>query len=106
MVLAGKTYHAQSSPEEVGKATAETLRNHVPTEIAGIVFLSGGQAPEQATENLAEILKNGPFPWPLTFSFARALQDPALYAWSGDNHNAEKAKEAFKERLQKNTEIL
>ena len=106
MVLAGRTYHAQSSPEEVGKTTAETLRNHVPTEIAGIVFLSGGQTPEQATENLAEILKNGPFPWPLTFSFARALQDPALYAWSGDNHNAEKAKEAFKERLQKNTEIL
>lgn len=106
MVLAGKQYHEQSSKEEVGHATAKVLRDHVPSEIAGIVFLSGGQTEEQATENLAEIIKNGPFPWPLTFSFARALQDPALYAWAGDNNNIEAAKKAFLERLEKNTEIL
>ena len=106
MVLAGKKYHEKSTPEEVGKATAQVLKDHVPKEIAGIVFLSGGQTEEQTTENLAEIIKNGPFPWPLTFSFARALQDPALYAWSGDNQNIEKARQAFLGRLIANTEIL
>lgn len=106
MVLAGKRYHTQSTPEEVGKATAEVLKNHVPSELAGIVFLSGGQTPEQATDNLAAVIKNGPFPWPVTFSFARALQDPALYAWKGDHANAEAAKEAFLARLKANSEAL
>ena len=106
MVLAGKKYEVQSTPEEVGKATAEVLKNHVPAELAGVVFLSGGQTVEQATDNLAEIVKNGPFPWPVTFSFARALQDPALFTWRGDNNNADAARAAFKERLIKNTEVL
>ncbi len=99
MVLAGKQFENQSTPEEVGLATANTLRDHVPPEIAGIVFLSGGQTPEQATDNLTAIFRNGPFPWPITFSFARALQDPALYAWSGNNENTEKARQAFLDRL-------
>ena len=106
MVLAGKRYHTKSTPEEVGRATAEVLKSHVPKEIAGIVFLSGGQTPEQATENLAKIIKNGPFPWPLTFSFARALQDPALYAWSGNDNNLEKARQAFRDRLIAITTVL
>lgn len=106
MVLAGKKFEAQSTPAEVGVKTAEVLKNHVPEELAGIVFLSGGQTPEQATENLAEIIKNGPFPWPVTFSFARALQDPALYTWNGDNNNAEKARQAFLDRLIANTKVL
>ena len=106
MVLAGKQYHTPSTPEEVGRFTAETLKNHVPAELAGIVFLSGGQTPEQATDNLAAVLKNGPFPWPITFSFARALQDPALYAWNGDNNNTEKARQAFLDRLIANTKVL
>ena len=106
MVLAGKQYHTQSTAEEVGKATAETLKNHVPKELAGIVFLSGGQTPEQATNDLAAVIKNGPFPWPITFSFARALQDPALYAWAGDNNNTESAKKAFFERLEANAKVL
>ena len=106
MVLAGKKKEHQSTPEEVGKFTAETLKNHVPPEIAGIVFLSGGQTPEQATDNLREIIKNGPFPWPLTFSFARALQDPALFTWQGNNENTEKARQAFLDRLIQNTKVL
>ncbi|MDO4747023.1 MAG: fructose-bisphosphate aldolase class I [Candidatus Saccharibacteria bacterium] len=106
MVLAGKKYETQSTPAEVGTKTAETLKNHVPSELAGIVFLSGGQTPEQATDNLAEIIKNGPFPWPVTFSFARALQDPALFAWQGDNQNTETARQAFLERLIANTSAL
>ncbi len=106
MVLAGKQQSRQSTPEEVGNATARVLKNHVPAELAGVVFLSGGQTVEQATDNLSAIIANGPFPWPVTFSFARALQDPALYTWAGDDANIEAARKAFFERLVKNTEIL
>lgn len=106
MILAGKQQEHQSTPEEVGQATAEVLKEHVPANLAGVVFLSGGQTVEQATANLAAIVKNGPFPWPVTFSFARALQDPALYAWSGNNANAEAAREAFLSRLIANVNAL
>ena len=106
MVLAGKQQEIQSTPEEVGKATAKTLKDHLPPEIAGVVFLSGGQTPKQATDNLAAIVNNGPFPWPLTFSFARALQDPALYAWEGNNDNLEKARQAFLDRLIQNSKVI
>lgn len=106
MILAGKNYETSSTPTEVGQKTAEVLKNHVPAELAGVVFLSGGQTVKQATNNLAEIEKNGPFPWPVTFSFARALQDPALYAWAGNNENADTARQAFLERLIANTNAL
>ncbi|MBO7718115.1 fructose-bisphosphate aldolase class I, partial [Candidatus Saccharibacteria bacterium] len=106
MILAGKYFETKSTPEEVGRSTANILKEHVPETLAGVVLLSGGQTPKQATENLAEIIKNGPFPWPVTFSFARALQDPALNAWNGDNKNAEKAKSAFLERLIANQKAL
>ncbi len=106
MVLAGKKYETQSTPAEVGKATADVLRDHVPSSLAGVVFLSGGQTVEQATENLQEVTNNGPFPWPVTFSFARALQDPALKAWQGNNDNADAAREGFKARLIANCEAL
>jgi len=106
MILAGKQFDVQSTPEEIGVATAKVLKEHVPESLAGVVFLSGGQTPDQATNNLSAIEKNGPFPWPLTFSFARALQDPALYAWAGDNNNADSARAAFKERLISNTQVL
>ena len=106
MVLAGKQFKNQSTPEAVGKATANVLKASVPPEIAGIVFLSGGQTPEQATANLAAILQNGPFPWKVTFSFARALQDPTLYAWAGDPANQEKARQAFLDRLLANSKAL
>ncbi len=106
MVLAGKKFEVQSTPAEVGITTATVLRNHVPSDLAGVVFLSGGQTVEQATENLAEVTKNGPFPWPVTFSFARALQDPALFTWKGDNANADAARTAFRDRLIANTDAL
>lgn len=106
MIQAGKQYPIQSTKEEIGKATGDTLRAHVPRRLAGIVFLSGGQTPEQATDNLREIMKNGPYPWPVTFSFARALQQPALLAWRGDNANADAAKAAFKDRLIANCSAL
>ena len=99
MVLAGKKQERQSTPEEVGRATAKVLKEHVSSDIAGIVFLSGGQTPEQATDNLAAIIGNGPFPWPLTFSYARALQDPALFTWAGDKQKEDAARDAFFKQL-------
>lgn len=106
MVLAGKKYPIQSSPEEVGRATADVLKSHVPENISGVVFLSGGQTVEQATNNLQAVTNCGPFPWPVSFSFSRALQMPALETWKGDNANAVKAQEAFKARLAANKEAL
>ena len=106
MIIAGKNYETPSTPEEVGQKTVEVLKNHVPTELAGVVFLSGGQTVEQATENLAAVEKNGPFPWPVTFSFARALQDPALYTWAGNNENTDTARQSFLARLIANTNAL
>lgn len=120
MVLAGKQWPEQSTPEEVGAATATVLREHVPEELAGVVFLSGGQGVEQATENLAAIIRTGTedgpeaeagstpggFPWPVTFSFARALQGPAMKAWGGNNKNAPAAREALAERLRLNKAAL
>ncbi len=106
MVLAGKKFAMQSTPEEVGEHTAQTLREHVPKELAGVAFLSGGQTVEQATNNLRAIIKSGPFPWPVTFSFARALQDPALFTWKGNAENVAEAQKAFKDRLIANCEAL
>lgn len=106
MVLAGKQMHAQSTPQQVGRATAAVLRQHVPVDLAGVVFLSGGQNPAQATTNLAAVLEHGPFPWPVTFSFARALQDPALFAWQGQPENIKKARRAFAARLTENGQAI
>ncbi len=106
MVLAGADYDEPSTPDEVARATSEVLRAHVPEDLAGVVFLSGGQTPEQATDNLAAIVKTGPYPWPISFSFARALKNPALHAWAGNQSNLEKARQAFLDRLIANTEVL
>jgi len=106
MVLAGKKYPTQSTPAEVGDWTARVLRRFVPKELAGVVFLSGGQTVEQATDNLQEVTNQGPFPWPVTFSYARALQGPALEAWKGDNNNYPEAKAAFAARLEANCKAL
>ena len=106
MVLAGKKYPIQSTPEEVGRTTASVLKGHVPENVAGVVFLSGGQTVEQATKNLQAIINCGPYPWPVTFSFSRALQMPALETWKGDNDKTAAAQDAFKARLVANTEAL
>ncbi len=106
MILAGKKYQTQSTPSEVGDWTAKVLKKYVPADLAGVVFLSGGQTPEQATENLQEVQNHGPFPWQVTFSYARALQGPALEAWRGDNQNYPEAQKAFLERLKANCAAL
>jgi fructose-bisphosphate aldolase class I len=74
----------------------------VPSQVAGIAFLSGGQTPEQATENLAALTARARevhAPWPLTFSYARALQEEALLKWQGKEENVPAARAAFLARL-------
>lgn len=103
MVLAGKDASTVSTPEEVAEATVEVLTGHVPEELGGIVFLSGGQSVQQATDNLQAISNLGPHPWNMTFSYARALQQPALEAWVGKTENIPIAQEKFLERVKANS---
>jgi fructose-bisphosphate aldolase class I len=88
MVVAGKACASQPSVEEVATATLRCLRRHVPVAVPGIVFLSGGQNARLATIHLNAINRlPGPKPWKISFSYGRALQDPALEAWHGRDEN-------------------
>jgi fructose-bisphosphate aldolase class I len=89
MVISGKGSATQASAEEVAKWTIRCFRETVPTAVPGIVFLSGGQSDEQASENLNAINSLGEQPWVLSFSYGRALQAPALKAWGGEPANVE-----------------
>jgi fructose-bisphosphate aldolase, class I len=98
MVIAGEEHPNQATIEEVASATVRVLRRTVPAAVPGIVFLSGGQSPEQATQHLNEMNRMGENPWKLSFSFGRALQEPAMEAWNGQNENAAKAQAIFYNR--------
>ncbi|MFN2479637.1 MAG: class I fructose-bisphosphate aldolase [Pseudonocardiaceae bacterium] len=102
MVVPGTTSGQQASPEEVAEATVTTLRAVLPETLAGVAFLSGGQSPEVATANLAAMQKHET-PWPLTFSFGRALVDPALKAWHGDPALLSAGQQALASRVQPNS---
>ncbi len=102
MVLPGKKCSERASAEEIAEATVRTFLRVVPSAVPGIVFLSGGQSPEEATANLNAINKLGPLPWRLSFSYGRALQDHALAAWSGEDANRDAAQEALLERARAN----
>ncbi len=95
MVIAGKKCPVQAAPQTVAEHTVNLLRACVPPVVPGIVFLSGGQTPEQATEHLRLMNRMGPHPWKLSFSYGRALQDPALKAWAGKAANVKAAQDAF-----------
>lgn len=100
MVLAGDSAEAQSNPEEVAEATLRTFENAVPKELPSIVFLSGGQTPEQATDNLRTIAQQNKGPWQISFSYARALQGPSLEIWRGQDENIPAAQAEFLKRLE------
>lgn len=102
MVLAGDTYSEQSSPDEVATATLRTFKVSVPRDVAGIVFLSGGQTPKRATENLQAIVAYGKQPWPITFSYSRAIQEPMLVAWQGDPNRVKDAQKVLLHRVKMN----
>jgi fructose-bisphosphate aldolase class I len=102
MVISGKKASSRATPEEVAQATVRCLKRHVPPAVAGIAFLSGGQSPTEATQHLSLMNKLGPLPWPLTFSYGRALQDNALTAWSGSSGNVGAAQKELLRRAKLN----
>lgn len=104
MALSGSESGKKDTPEEVAEDTVAALMRSVPRKVAGIVFLSGGQTPDEATANLEAIMrtaKNLHAPWPLTFSYARALQEEALSLWGGKDENVSVARAAYLARLAK-----
>jgi fructose-bisphosphate aldolase class I len=84
MVIPGKDCDEQAEVEEVADATVRVLKSTVPASLPGIVFLSGGQTDEQSTAHLNAMNRIGPHPWPLSFSYGRAMQQAALKLWSKD----------------------
>ena len=113
MVIAGKGTKSaqggsasgrQSTPKEVGEWTVKCLKENVPAALAGVVFLSGGQGDEQASENLDAMNKLGKAPWPLSFSYSRAIQNPVLKLWAANpSANVGKAQETLLFRSKMNS---
>ena len=103
MVLPGNKSNEIPSLEDIVKATLQTLKRTVPGEVPGIVFLSGGQDARDATLRLNEMNKVKDLPWPLSFSFERALEGPSLEIWAGDDSNWEKVQKEFYKRARLNS---
>jgi fructose-bisphosphate aldolase, class I len=103
MVVSGKDCPDQASPERVAELTLRCFREEVPAAVPGVVFLSGGQSDQQATENLQAINAQGEQPWKLSFSYGRALQAPALSAWAGDEANVELGQRMLHHRARLNS---
>lgn len=102
MVVPGKAHAQQATPAEVAAETLRVLRRSVPAAVPSINFLSGGQTPAEATANLDAINRQGAQPWQLSFSYGRALQDPAQKAWAGNAANAAACQRALLERARLN----
>jgi fructose-bisphosphate aldolase class I len=98
MVVSGKNNPRQAGVEEVAERTVRVLKRTVPAAQPGVVFLSGGQSDISATAHLSAM----GLPWPLTFSYSRALQNPALHAWRGQAGNVAAAQRAFAHRAHMN----
>lgn len=109
MAVSGDKSGVEDSPEDVAECTLKALIETVPSSVPGIVFLSGGQTPDQATDNLRAITEKARdvhAPWPLTFSYARALQEEALSVWQGKDENMPAARAVYLERLAKVRDAL
>ena len=102
MVISGKKCADQASREEVAELTAQCLLNTVPAAVPGIAFLSGGQSDEDATAHLNLMNEGFDLPWPLTFSYGRALQAAPLKAWGGKPENVAAGQAAFNHRAEMN----
>lgn len=103
MILPGVNSRERPSYEEVAKRTVAVLREHVPAAVPGIAFLSGGQTDEEATAHLSAMNQIPGKPWPLTFSYGRALQNVALRTWAGRRENFPAAQAAFSHRAHMNS---
>ncbi|MEO6708244.1 MAG: class I fructose-bisphosphate aldolase, partial [Planctomycetota bacterium] len=102
MVVSGKKCATQAGVNQVAEQTVRCFRSHVPAAVPGIVFLSGGQSDEDATAHLDAIARMGPHPWPVSFSYGRALQAPAIKAWSGKVEHWKAGQAAFAHRARMN----
>lgn len=103
MMVPGKESGKKATPDEVAEATISVFRKCLPDNLPGEAFLSGGQGDVEATENLNAINKRGPFPWKLSFSYGRALQDAALKTWNGKAENVAAAQQVFLKRAKMNS---
>ena len=103
MIIAGQKSPKQASAQEVAEKTVKLLKARVPAEIAGIAFLSGGQSDEAATEHLSLMNAIGGMPWPLTYSYGRALQAAAIQAWGGKPAGVAAGQAAFTHRARMNS---
>jgi fructose-bisphosphate aldolase class I len=102
MVVSGKEHPKQVGVDEVAERTVRVLKRTVPAAQPGVVFLSGGQSDEAATAHLNAMAARKDLPWPLTFSYSRALQNPALKSWRGQAGNVAAAQKAFHHRAHMN----
>lgn len=102
MIVPGKLSPQQANPHEVAVQTVRILRRTVPAAVPSINFLSGGLTPEVATANLNAMNQLDPQPWELSFSYGRALQEPALQAWKGDSANNQITQAALYQRARLN----
>ncbi|MCR4345936.1 MAG: fructose-bisphosphate aldolase class I [Sulfuricaulis sp.] len=102
MVIPGKKCPKQVSVQQVAEATLRCLRRYVPASVPGIVFLSGGQSAEDATDHLNAMNAMGSQPWQVSFSYGRALQAPVLAAWKGQEGNVTTAQKMLLKRCQLN----
>jgi fructose-bisphosphate aldolase class I len=104
MVLPGLTCSKQTSVDEVANITVKSLWRTVPAAVQGIAFLSGGQSAELASArlNTMNLRFNSRLPWALSFSFARAIQQPALEIWQGKEANVPAAQRALLHRAKCN----
>lgn len=103
MVTSGSTYTPKESVNIVANHTIKVLRRAVPAAVPGICFLSGGQSPEIATAHLNTMNLVKQHPWYLSFSYGRALQDPALKVWAGKSENFHAAQNALLKRAKLNS---
>jgi fructose-bisphosphate aldolase class I len=103
MAVSGKKSKTQAGVAEVAEKTVRMLKNCVPASVPGIAFLSGGQSDEDATAHLDAMNRIGGLPWPLTFSYGRALQAAPQKAWSGKANNVPAGQQAFTHRAHMNS---
>ena len=102
MIIPGKKCPQQENAQEVAAATIRCMKRYVPAAVPGIVFLSGGQSAEEATDNLNAMNALGTHPWQVSFSYGRALQAPVLAAWKGIEANSDAAQKALQKRCRLN----
>ena len=103
MVVSGRENPRQAGVDEVAERTIRCLKRTVPGAVPGIAFLSGGQSAVGATQHMNKMNQIGPHPWQVSFSYARALQEPALKAWRGETGNVAAAQKVFYHRAKMNS---